>query len=214
MPWRRRGSGCTAPCLNLGCRCRWPVSLTSRPLYSRGMSPGYPLDKKVCESKSRSGRGGEGKDSCLTQLQEVYCYQQVTWLPNSRDGSIKYWPAGRDLNYFFFYFFNMASHSTHCNIWFHFPEQLYVCIYIISQHIAIGPLCQFRGELSHRLSVAWLGGTRPHKMLCSTVAARGAETWLIDTRVWKEVSEVHRLKVFENWVLGRISGPTTHKMAQ
>jgi hypothetical protein len=87
-------------------------------------------------------------------------------------------------------------------------------IYIISQHIAIGPLCQFRGELSHRLSVAWLGGTRPHKMLCSTVAARGAETWLIDTRVWKEVSEVHRLKVFENWVLGRISGPTRHKMAQ
>jgi len=37
------------------------VSFTPQPIYSRGKSPPYPLDRKLGGPQSRSGRGGEEK---------------------------------------------------------------------------------------------------------------------------------------------------------
>jgi hypothetical protein len=39
------------------------VSFTPRPLYSQGKSPRYPLDRRLGGPQSRSGRGGEEKNS-------------------------------------------------------------------------------------------------------------------------------------------------------
>jgi hypothetical protein len=39
------------------------VSFTLRPLHSQGNSPWYPLDRRLGGPQSRSGRGGEEKDS-------------------------------------------------------------------------------------------------------------------------------------------------------
>jgi hypothetical protein len=39
------------------------VSFTPRPLYSHGKSPWYPLDRRLGGPQSRSGRGGEEKNS-------------------------------------------------------------------------------------------------------------------------------------------------------
>jgi len=48
-------TGVTAPrILNLGIRCRWVVSFTSRPLYPR-----YPLDRKLDGPQRRSGHSGD-----------------------------------------------------------------------------------------------------------------------------------------------------------
>jgi hypothetical protein len=44
-------------------RCRWVVSFTPRPLYPQGKSPCYPLDRRLSGSQSRSGCGGEKKNS-------------------------------------------------------------------------------------------------------------------------------------------------------
>jgi hypothetical protein len=58
------GSGDIAPhILHLGTRWRWVVSFTSRPLYSQGKSPWYPLDRRLGGLQSRSGRGGEEVNS-------------------------------------------------------------------------------------------------------------------------------------------------------
>jgi hypothetical protein len=61
------GSGGTAPFIHsffdLGTRGRWVVSFTPRPLYSQGKSPFYPLDRRLGGPQSRSGRGGEEKNS-------------------------------------------------------------------------------------------------------------------------------------------------------
>jgi hypothetical protein len=55
--WR---SGFIAPrILDLGTRCRWVVSFTTRPLYPQGKNPWYPL----VGPQSRSGRGGEERNS-------------------------------------------------------------------------------------------------------------------------------------------------------
>jgi hypothetical protein len=48
--------------LDLGTRWRWVVSFTPRPLYPQGKSPRYPLDRRLGEPQSRSGRGGEEKN--------------------------------------------------------------------------------------------------------------------------------------------------------
>jgi hypothetical protein len=50
--------------LNLGTKWRWVVRFTPRPLYSRGNSPWYPLDKKLIGPQSRSGRCGVENISC------------------------------------------------------------------------------------------------------------------------------------------------------
>jgi hypothetical protein len=39
------------------------VSFTPRSLYPKGKSPWYPLDRKLGGPQSRSGRGGEEKNS-------------------------------------------------------------------------------------------------------------------------------------------------------
>jgi hypothetical protein len=39
------------------------VSFTPRPLYPQGKSPWYPLDRRLGGPQSRSGRGGEEKNS-------------------------------------------------------------------------------------------------------------------------------------------------------
>jgi hypothetical protein len=60
------GNGGIAPrILNLGSRWRWVVSFTPRPLYLQGKSPWYPLDRKLGGPQSRSGGGGEEKNSQL-----------------------------------------------------------------------------------------------------------------------------------------------------
>jgi hypothetical protein len=58
------GSGFIAPrILNLGTKWGWVVDFTPQPLYSQGKSPWYPLDKRQGGPQSRSGRGGEEKNS-------------------------------------------------------------------------------------------------------------------------------------------------------
>jgi hypothetical protein len=39
------------------------VSFTPRPLYPQGNSPWYPLDRRLGGPQSRSGRGGEERNS-------------------------------------------------------------------------------------------------------------------------------------------------------
>jgi hypothetical protein len=54
------GSGGIDPCfLDLGTSWRWAVSFTTRPLYTWGNSPLYPLDRRLCGPQSRSGQHGE-----------------------------------------------------------------------------------------------------------------------------------------------------------
>jgi hypothetical protein len=58
------GSGGIAPRIfDLGTRRRWVISFTPRPLYLQGKSPRYALDKRMGGPQSRSGRGGEEKNS-------------------------------------------------------------------------------------------------------------------------------------------------------
>jgi len=58
------GSRDTTPLiLNLGTRWRRVVSFTPRTLYSQEKSPWYQLDRRPGEHQSRSGRGGEEKNS-------------------------------------------------------------------------------------------------------------------------------------------------------
>jgi hypothetical protein len=58
------GSGGIAPrILDLGTRWRGMVSFTPRPLYPQGKNSRYPLDRRLSGPQSRSGRGGEEKNS-------------------------------------------------------------------------------------------------------------------------------------------------------
>jgi hypothetical protein len=58
------GSGSITPrVLELGTRWRSVVNFTHRPLYSQGKSPWYPLDRRLDGPHSRSGHGGEEKNS-------------------------------------------------------------------------------------------------------------------------------------------------------
>jgi hypothetical protein len=47
----------------LGTKWRWGVIFTLQPLYVQGKSPWYPLDRRLDGLQSRSGRGGEEKNS-------------------------------------------------------------------------------------------------------------------------------------------------------
>jgi hypothetical protein len=58
------GSGCIAPrILDFGTTRRWVVSFVPRPLYPRGKIAPYPLDRRLGGPQSRSGHGGEEKNS-------------------------------------------------------------------------------------------------------------------------------------------------------
>jgi hypothetical protein len=64
------GSGGIAPrILDLGTRWRWVVSFTPRPLYPRGNSPAYPLDRRLGGPQSRCGRGEEKNSQPLLGLE-------------------------------------------------------------------------------------------------------------------------------------------------
>jgi hypothetical protein len=59
--WR---SGVIVPrIVDLGTRWRRVVRFTLRPLYSQGKRSWYPLDRRLGMLQSRSGRGGEEKNS-------------------------------------------------------------------------------------------------------------------------------------------------------
>jgi hypothetical protein len=59
--WESEG---TAPrILDLATRWRWVVSFVPQPLYPQGKSPWYPLDRRLGGPQSRSGRGGDEKNS-------------------------------------------------------------------------------------------------------------------------------------------------------
>jgi len=58
------GSGSIAPRIHDLCtRLRRVVSFTPRPLYPQGKSPWYILDRRLVGPQSRSGSGGEEKNS-------------------------------------------------------------------------------------------------------------------------------------------------------
>jgi hypothetical protein len=63
VPMKTGSGGIVPRILDLGTRWRWVVSFTSRPLYPQGKSPWYPLDRRLGGPQSRSGRGGEEKNS-------------------------------------------------------------------------------------------------------------------------------------------------------
>jgi hypothetical protein len=73
-----RGSGGIATrILNLGCRWRWVVSFTPWPLYLRGKSSSYPLDRRLGEPQSQSGavakRRATGVRFPNLLLRYIYC---------------------------------------------------------------------------------------------------------------------------------------------
>jgi len=56
------GSGGLSPCiLNIGIE----------PLYSRGRSPRYPLDRELCGFQRRSGRRGDKNHHCLCRESNI-----------------------------------------------------------------------------------------------------------------------------------------------
>jgi hypothetical protein len=57
--------------LDLGTRWRWVVSFTTLPRYPRGRGPRYPLDRRLGEPQSRSGRCGEEKNLALPGIEPV-----------------------------------------------------------------------------------------------------------------------------------------------
>jgi hypothetical protein len=58
------GNGDIAPrIINLDTSWGWVVSFTIRPLYPQGKSLWYQLDRRLGEPQSRSGRGGDEKNS-------------------------------------------------------------------------------------------------------------------------------------------------------
>jgi hypothetical protein len=72
------GSGGIAPLIfYLGTRWRWVVSFTPRQLYSQGKSPWYPLYRRLDGLPSRSGRGGEEKNSQPLPELELQIIQPV-----------------------------------------------------------------------------------------------------------------------------------------
>jgi hypothetical protein len=77
------GSGGIALCiLDLGARWRLVVSFTPRPLYPQGKSTCYPLDRRLGGPQSRSGRGGEKKNSQPLPAVQRYT-TELTWLLNN-----------------------------------------------------------------------------------------------------------------------------------
>jgi hypothetical protein len=58
------GNGDVAPnILNLCTKWGWEVGFMTRPFYPHEKRPWYPLDRRLDGHQSRSGRGGEEKNS-------------------------------------------------------------------------------------------------------------------------------------------------------
>jgi hypothetical protein len=74
------GSGCIDPhFLDLGTGWRGVVSFTPPVFYPRGKSSWYPLDRRLGEPQSRSGRRGEQKipDHTGTQTPASSVFQPI-----------------------------------------------------------------------------------------------------------------------------------------
>jgi hypothetical protein len=84
--WGSRG---IAPgILDLGTRWRWVVSFAPWPLYPQGKSPSYTLDRRLGGLQSRSGRGGEEKNSPAPRHEDVFGewrYSSTHSLTSARD---------------------------------------------------------------------------------------------------------------------------------
>jgi hypothetical protein len=73
----------------------WVVSFTPRPLYPQGKSPWYPLDRRLGGTQSRSGRGGEEKNSQLPPGIEPYTHKYIhTYIHNLTKVISSPWPTG------------------------------------------------------------------------------------------------------------------------
>jgi hypothetical protein len=70
--------GIASHIFDLGARWRSVVNITLHPLYPRGKSPWYPLDRRLGGPQSRSGRGGEEKNSQPLPGLEPAIIQPVT----------------------------------------------------------------------------------------------------------------------------------------
>jgi hypothetical protein len=78
IPWRcSGGEGIALRILDLSTRWRWVVSFTLRPHYPQGKSPCYALDRRLGELQSRSGHGGEEKNSQPIPGLEPLLFQPV-----------------------------------------------------------------------------------------------------------------------------------------
>jgi hypothetical protein len=67
MPWRRLGEWRYSSIIpGLGTRWRWTISFTPQPLYPRGKSRRYPLDRGLGGPQSRSECYGEKKNVAPT----------------------------------------------------------------------------------------------------------------------------------------------------
>jgi hypothetical protein len=62
--------------LDLGTSWKWMVSFTPRPLYPRGKSPRYPLDRRLGGPQSQSGR-----------------YEEVKIIPPTRTRTPTFWSS-------------------------------------------------------------------------------------------------------------------------
>jgi hypothetical protein len=72
------GRGGIAPrILDLSTRWRWVGSFTPGPLHPQGKSTWYPLDRRLSGPQSRSGHGGEEKNSQPPPGIEPYTQWQI-----------------------------------------------------------------------------------------------------------------------------------------
>jgi hypothetical protein len=74
-----RNGGIAPRSLNFGTICRWVVSFVPRPLYPRGNSPQYPLDRRLDGPQSRSGRGSS-RDVIRTTVAHACRRRRLKWV--------------------------------------------------------------------------------------------------------------------------------------
>jgi hypothetical protein len=128
-------SGCIDPhFFHLGTSWRWVVNFTPRPLYPRGKSPRYPLDRRLGGPQSQSGRFGEMK--ILDPHRDSNSDSSVVQ-PVASQIITRIWESARsvcalDKNFAYYYFrvgclvpaFICEIHKLHCS-WDVTPQRCY-----------------------------------------------------------------------------------------
>jgi hypothetical protein len=92
---------------DLGIRWRWLVSFTHRPLYPQVKNPWYPLNKRLGGPQSRSGWGGEEKNSQPPPRIEEQTTIRVfnyDWQRSATETGTQYWAI-------------QGIDGTSCRIW-------------------------------------------------------------------------------------------------
>jgi hypothetical protein len=124
--------------LDLRTRWRRVVSFTPRPLYRQGKSPWYPLDRRLVGFQSRSGRGGEKRNSqplpgleplTIQPLAQRYT-AELSWLPCDNLKCHAQWPLIRAL-YFIFHTMQWSDEILElsiCSYWIHTHTHIRGCI--------------------------------------------------------------------------------------